>query len=316
MVARLSRHSSVRAVRSIRHAAILLVAGSLRESDAEALKTLHDQLPHPRATLWWGCKPLDCADESTSVAAHDDPAPMLEAIDRDLLTGARASEEAWLADEPPNPWRGKGEHGQGGKGMMGGTPYGRPMAMTAADLGDGLELDSMTVTLGPFLPLLPPGLALEMTLQGDLIQQARVCSPAWPDSNAAIEPLLRGARMLELLELGALALRCRRAAAKGGTKPASLLQAARTAGAFLAIPPGLDRVRERLSQALGDDGAAIPEDDTRLVDRLPGLEWQEAMLLINSIDPRTLARIARPEPSEERERGEGDENEKGGDEGT
>ncbi|WP_145985262.1 hypothetical protein [Altererythrobacter sp. B11] len=303
MVARLSRQSSVRAVRSIRHAAILLVAGSLRESDTDALKRLHDQLPHPRTTLWWGCKPFDCATAPTSVAAHDNPAPILDALDRNLLTGARRSEEAWLADAPPNPWRGKGEHGQGGKGMMGGTPYGRKMAMIGADLRDGLELDSMTVTLGPFFPLLPPGLALEMTLQGDVIQEARVCSPAWPDSNASTEPLLRAARMLELLELGALALRCRRAAAEGGAERASLLQAARRAGAFLAIPPRLGRVRDQLAEALGGGEAVGPEDDTRLVDRLPGLEWQEAMLLINCFDPQTLRRIARPEPSEERQDG-------------
>src|SRR3546814_16968041 len=93
------------------------------------------------------------------------------------MTGERRSEDDLLPDEPPVAWRGKGDHGQGGEGMMGGKPYGRPMAMTAEDLRDGLALDAYTACFGPFLPMLPPGLQLELTLQGDVVQSARVRRP-------------------------------------------------------------------------------------------------------------------------------------------
>lgn len=57
--------------------------------------------------------------------------------------------------------------------MMGGEPYGRPMAMRAPDR-DGLELDRVPLRLGPFFPHLPPGLTLEVKLQGDVFQQVAV----------------------------------------------------------------------------------------------------------------------------------------------
>src|SRR3546814_10930454 len=52
---------------SPRHAALLLVCGDLRSENHEALRRLHDQLPHPRATLWWRTEPRDgfpCAARS------------------------------------------------------------------------------------------------------------------------------------------------------------------------------------------------------------------------------------------------------------
>src|SRR3546814_14941603 len=44
---------------SPRHAALLLVCGDLRSENHEALRRLHDQLPHPRATPWWRTEPRD-----------------------------------------------------------------------------------------------------------------------------------------------------------------------------------------------------------------------------------------------------------------
>ncbi|BBI65518.1 hypothetical protein HSBAA_PA_1210 (plasmid) [Vreelandella sulfidaeris] len=62
---------------------------------------------------------------------------------------------------------GEGDFGQGGEGMMGGVPYGRPMAMNMQeDISDGLTLDSLTFRLGPFFMAFPPGMAAEVTLQG------------------------------------------------------------------------------------------------------------------------------------------------------
>ena len=85
---------------SIRHARILLVAGL-----------------HPRATLWWKSNPVpDFAEPAT--CDEDDPVAAIEAIHRALIEGARDSEPDILPNEPPNPWRGKGDYGQGGEGMM------------------------------------------------------------------------------------------------------------------------------------------------------------------------------------------------------
>lgn len=301
MLARLASAAAVAQVRSVRHASVLLVAGKLRESDAAAVKRLHDQMPHSRGTLWWGSDPIDDNGSPVTTPADDDPLPALRSLDRALLSGVRQSEPDWLPDKPPNPWRGQGQHGQGGKGMMGGTPYGRPMAMTADDIRDGLALDAMTVTIGPFLPMLPPGLALEISLQGDVIQSARVVAPPYlPDQAGGGESLLRAARLLDLLDLGRLAVGCRQAANHRHTQGGELLQRARRAGAFLAIPPELGDVRERLGNALSGDQANTT-DDAHLVDRLPGLEWQTALLLINSFDAATLQRIAPVVPREKQE---------------
>ena len=54
--------------------------------------------------------------------------------------------------------------------MTGGTPYGRPLAERAPDR-DGLELDQLIVTMGPWLPAFPPGLRLVVKLAGDLIRE-------------------------------------------------------------------------------------------------------------------------------------------------
>ena len=88
-----------------------------------------------------------------------------------------------LPDEEPALWRGVGPFGQGGEGMMGGVPYGRPMAMRGPDLRDGLELDRLPVRLGPFFPPLAgasfgfpgaTGPVLDLELQGDVVQEVRL----------------------------------------------------------------------------------------------------------------------------------------------
>ncbi|HEX2026420.1 MAG TPA: hypothetical protein VHF25_00300 [Nitriliruptorales bacterium] len=166
----------IRLVDSPRHATVLLVAGRLPRSLVRPLAQVHDQLPHPRATVWWQAgspsEPPQLVPGMTTVAAGQDAA--VEAVvtaHRELLRGVRASEQHVLADEPPARWRGVGPHGQGGEGMMGGRPYGRPMPMTGPDR-DGLELDQVRCTVGPFFGPFPPGLALDVVLQGDVVQEA------------------------------------------------------------------------------------------------------------------------------------------------
>lgn len=141
----LALRPEVRVVRSPRHASILLVAGTIPDACDEALARLHDQLPHPRATLAWGGRAppaggtgpaggwLERGSRAGStgtapgvgapdaggpevVPAASDPVPALRALYRDLLDGRRPSEPPVLPDEPPRPWRGVGPYGRGARG--------------------------------------------------------------------------------------------------------------------------------------------------------------------------------------------------------
>lgn len=288
----------VRLVGSPRHAAILLVTGDIGDKALANLRRLHDQLPHPRATVWWSADPASDWDDPIIVTSSERIATVLSSVWRALLSGKRQSEADCLPDAPPNPWRGVGPNGQGGKGMMGGTPYGRPMAMTGEDIRDGLSLDIYSAPFGPFLPSLPHGLVLDMTLQGDVIQRAEVERPPYKQDTLAATPLVALARILRLLELPALAERFVRAAigeaAGRSADVAALRRAFLRSGALWAIPPGLGRtpddvdLRDRLelwwAAAAGEPVAAASFAGAAIGDLLRGLEWQEAMLVLNSFD--------------------------------
>lgn len=157
-VQELRSRPELRLVTSPRHAGILLVAGAVPEEHCQALDRVHDQVPHPRRTVTW--------TEGQSV--REVTAAVVDAF-RHLLADPSSTEPDSLPDEEPNEWRGIGPHGQGGEGMMGGTPYGRPMPMTGEDR-DGLALDQLHLRLGPFLDAFPPGLVLDVTLQGEVLQ--------------------------------------------------------------------------------------------------------------------------------------------------
>ena len=308
----LSLDARIAWVASPRHADVLLVAGRVRSEDAPALRAVHDQIPAPRKTLWWGSTPfqelvlpmvLPLADEASL--------PILS-----LHTRVSNSEPDWLPDVPPNPWQGLGPNGQGGKDMMGGVPYGRPMAMTDDDSRDGLQLDQTTVQIGPFLQTWPAGLVLELALQGDVVQHARVvhspCGPTKGLREGVSSRLRSAARLLRLLELGSLAERCLRvAAAHDRCQPvelAALRAAVRRSGAFAALPAGLGAcrldgapsdIRSRLLAWLGNDADpskdATTEPKPKLSGLLTGLEWNEAWLVISSFTPQQLHGMAVPE---------------------
>ena len=308
-VEELSLDSRINWVASPRHANLLLVAGKVRDKDAQALRAVHDQMPRPRKTLWWGSAPFQELVSPTVLLLAEDA--VLSALS--LHTRVSNSEPDWLPDTPPNPWQGLGPNGQGGKGMMGGVPYGRPMAMTDDDGRDGLQLDQTTVQMGPFLQTWPAGLVLELALQGDVIQRARVVhSPYGPTlglREGVSSRLRSAARLLRLLELDSLAERCRRAAAahdhRQAADIAALRAAVRYSGAFVALPAGLGAcrldgapsdIRSRLIAWLG--GGADPSNDAmtelkpKLSGLLTGLEWNEAMLVVNSFTPRQLHGMA------------------------
>ncbi|MGI9018971.1 MAG: hypothetical protein ACR2HR_18030 [Euzebya sp.] len=163
-------------VDSPRHATVLLIAGQIPDGWHGEVARLHDQLPHPRAVVRWGVV-VQGTERSTfaSVLSDADATPVVQQVQRELLEGTRASSPPLGPAQAPVEWQGVGPHGQGGEGMMGGHPYGRPMAMTGPDLRDGLQLDLLKATLGPFLASWwPPGLILDVALQGDVLAQVAV----------------------------------------------------------------------------------------------------------------------------------------------
>lgn len=176
-----------------RAAAILLIAGPTADADAGALARIHDALPHPRATVAWRrSDPFDRREgPAAAVVAGDDPLPALRATFRDLLLGRRASEPAILPDIDAVAWRAVGPYGQGGSGMTGGTPYGRPMAELGIDR-DGLRLDNLPVTLGPFFPRLPAGFVLEAKLAGDVVTDVEIVTlDSTPSRAGSASPFIR-----------------------------------------------------------------------------------------------------------------------------
>ena len=284
----LCKNPALRSVETPRAAAILLVVGTIPDALLPQLHRLHDQLPHPRATVLWHSG--NRLSEATTVGGREDIGASLKDTHKGLLAGSLATEPDILPDVPPNEWRGIGPHGQGGKGMMGGTPYGRPMAMTAADLRDGLELDAYTADFGPFLPMFPSGLALTLTLQGDVIQSVAVVHPPFENHEN------RGWVLLNLMGLPALAERMLRAS--NFSNP-TLHRIIRLSGARAAIPKGLGRthdgsdVRTRFDLLTDTSNPALNlhVHQTGLDDLLIGLEWHEAMLVLNSFDNASLRAI-------------------------
>jgi hypothetical protein len=278
-------------VASPRFASVLLVAGRIPDALLDAAAQVHDQLPHPRAVAFWGSSGAAFPfDDPVRIAADADPAPSLAALHRDLMRGRRASTPRLGPTRSPVEWRGVGPHGQGGEGMMGGTPYGRRMAMTGPDLRDALELDRVRLTVGPFLDWLPPGLSLALELQGDVVQTLEPRAPASlgvdrPEAfrRARAEPvpvavleraraahlLVAAARLLRLHHLDALAHRTLRLAAappSGGADVRRLAEPLRR-GLALALG-GVGRIADgEAARGLGPAArAAGRREDARLED--------------------------------------------------
>lgn len=177
---RLRLWNGIELVDTPRSATVLLVAGRIPPPLHEAARRAHDAMAHPRGVLHWvgqesaDSAPFPNASQERLVASEGDPlavlAAAIQALQVSLLIGERTSSAALLPDADPAPWRGVGPHGQGGTGMTGGVPYGRPMTGRAPDR-DGLELDQLPVRVGPFFAPFPAGLVLDVKLQGDVVQE-------------------------------------------------------------------------------------------------------------------------------------------------
>jgi hypothetical protein len=160
-----------------RAANVLVIVGRLDSGLITPTLVAHDALAPPRATVWWrlGADDALVPPSFPHALVVDDPDPIsvLRKVHEELVTGQRESEATLLPDVEPAQWRGIGPYGQGGKAMTGGVPYGRPMPERADDR-DGLKLDYLPVRIGPLFTPFPVGLALDVKLQGDVIQQATV----------------------------------------------------------------------------------------------------------------------------------------------
>ncbi len=168
----------IRLVDTPRPASVLLVGGLVPAEMEMAVARVHDAMAHPRATVLWSAgaaglgRPEGFDD---AIPVDGDPVAACVAAYRDILVGRRGSEPPILPDVDPAPWRGVGPYGQGGSGMTGGVPYGRPMAELGPD-PDGLRLDVLPVAVGPLFPRFPAGLVVDARLAGDLVLEVEVAN--------------------------------------------------------------------------------------------------------------------------------------------
>jgi hypothetical protein len=271
-VQRLRLSEELRLLDTPRAASVLLVAGAIPEVLAEPLARVHDALPHPRCTAWWGLgAPPDgaLARCPAPVLVEDDAVGTIVGIHRDLLAGRRRSDPPILPDADPAPWRGIGPYQQGGSGMTGGTPYGRPMAALGADR-DGLRLDIVPTRVGPFFPRFPTGLVLNVTLAGDVVV----------DASAEPNPFVASG------EPGLAARPGLRPFARALSEPVSVaeLELARVrehlrwlADALVAQGlPALGARALELGVRIGPGGAALVRDLARVLARTQVLGWSTA----------------------------------------
>lgn len=166
--------SDLRLVDAPRQASVLLLAGGMTDQLLDAAVAAHDVMPTPRRVVRWqpSCAAIPprepFADVELVVGA--DPVEAILALHRSLHLGERTSTPSIQPDVDPAPWRGEGPYGQGGTGMTGGVPYGRPMAIREDDR-DGLSLDALPVPVGPLFPAFPPGMSARVTFKGDLVHR-------------------------------------------------------------------------------------------------------------------------------------------------
>lgn len=191
----LALDARIQLVETPRHANVLLIAGRLPPRLLRPALRVHDQMSRPRATVCWPVsvqpqRPSGLFQQARIVEEGEDVGAVIAAVHSDLLRGTRGSEPVRQPDVPPRPWRGVGPHGQGGKGMTGGAPYGRPLAGRAPDR-DGLELDQLSVRVGPFVPAFPPGLCLDVKLQGDIVQEVAVGPNPFAVGSRSLDPFRR-----------------------------------------------------------------------------------------------------------------------------
>lgn len=191
--ARLEASGEIQRVDSPAAATILLVVGGIPSTLEPTLASIHDGMPHPRATIHlpigFGHDALPTTPHAAVVQSVEEALPLIHDLFQALMSGRRESEPPLLPDVDPNPWRGVGPYGQGGSGMTGGTPHGRPMAELRADR-DGLRLDVLPLEIGPLFPHLGTGVSLQATLAGDIVVEARLAESPFGEMAGAGPPTI------------------------------------------------------------------------------------------------------------------------------
>ena len=159
---------------------VLVLCGAFTDPWGDACARLQAMLSSPAATLHVappghdgaasgaaGARPL--ADVVVSEARY---AEGLEAAAQRLWRGLAPNRPPVEAQDPQDDGNGVDhdhDHDHEGEHHHDARPGGLPMARRADDR-DGLRLDVLHVPLGPALQGWPPGLALLLTLQGDVVQ--------------------------------------------------------------------------------------------------------------------------------------------------
>ena len=147
---------------------VLAVVGSAGPQWTSFADQLWDQVPHPRVRVQVGnAAEADIAlQRAANLLADQGEAPPVG----EGKSAWRGRDGAGHAEHgrPGEQSEGHEHHGGGGMEMPGGVP----MADRGPDR-DGLMLDQLHVPLGPVLPDWPAGLVLHITLQGDVVQEAR-----------------------------------------------------------------------------------------------------------------------------------------------
>lgn len=247
---------------------VLVVLGDVPGTLEEPLARAHDAMSHPRCTVL-GPQPTGSVPDWPFIhRSGQDLVTTIRGLHADLLAGRLTSDPPVLPDVDPAPWRGVGPYGQGGSGMTGGTPYGRPMAELRPDR-DGLRLDALPLRIGPFFAPLPAGLVLDVTFAGDVVLEA-AAAPNPLAGTAGSVPPRHGLRPF----LRAL----------GEPVPVATLEVARarehlawTADALLAHGlPALAHRALRLARAVKPGDGRLVTRFARLLDWTQVLRWSTA----------------------------------------
>ena len=109
----------VRVVDHPRAAVVLVVVGRLTRALLHPTLTVHDQMPGPRATVWWpvggaggGADLVGALPDVVTAPPGGGDGDGLREVFADLLAGRRPSEPPALPDMEPVKWRGVGPYGR------------------------------------------------------------------------------------------------------------------------------------------------------------------------------------------------------------
>ena len=270
----------------------LVVAGAVPSSMSTAVDLVWSQLPGPRA----GRTVAACEDAPGAV--DDLRAQLLDRSAQREDARARRRDEVspWLPDDDHE---GHGGHDHGGHDHGAMAPGGIPLAGSAEQDRDGLEMDVLVHPLGPVLAHWPGGLELRATLHGDLVADVAVRRHAAPGhaGSAPSRTWTRwdaAARALALTgdARGARWARGRRAVEAGDAESLGRLSRLLNRSVRWGAMPRACAVA--LSADLDDTEHLAPLPDEELPALLVGHDLGDARLLVAAHAPRLVPAASSP----------------------